>query len=214
MKKQNLFMIKICLGLLLTVTLLSNLVFAEGDGLSEWARPIVEKSIEKGRVPVDLRPFDRAITRREFCYILSNFTLDRIGTSHENLLKVLKVKLEDFKFQDTDDFQVSFCAAIGLVKGVSPTHFNPDKTLTRQEAATIICRLYALLNNQLPGIEEKAEAHPFLDRDKIADWALKPVDFMTESGVIKGYSNGNFGPHDTYTIEQAIVTASRAAFGE
>lgn len=214
MKKQGLFVRKICLGLLLTVTLFSNIAFAYGDGLSEWARPVVEKSIEKGRVPIDLRPFNRAITRREFCYILSNFTLDRIGVTHEHLLKIEKVKIEDFQFEDTDDYQVSFCAALGLVKGVSPTHFNPDKSLTRQEAATIICRLYIYLNNQEPGIEHRTEAQPFQDRDKIADWALKPIDFMAKCGVMRGYRNGNFGPNDTYTIEQAIVTTSRTAFGE
>lgn len=214
MKKHLDIMMSICLALLLTVSVLSNVAHADEEGLSKWARPIVEKSIEKGRVPIDLRPFNRAITRREFCYVLNNFALDRIGTTYENLEKIMNFKTDDIEFEDTNDFQVRFSAGLGLVRGVSDTHFKPDKTLTRQEAATIVARLYILLNNQPQGAEEGAAPHPYLDRAKIADWAIKSVDFMSNSGVIKGYSSGNFGPLDPYTIEQAIVTVSRAAFGD
>lgn len=41
-------------------------------------------------------------------------------------------------------------------------------------------------------------------------WAQKEIEYLSNSGVIKGYANGNFGPNNQVTRSQAAIMISRS----
>ena len=107
-------------------------------------------------------------------------------------------------FTDTEDENVEKMAALGVVNGVGENRFDPDASLTRQEAATMLARLAAALEKPLP-----AQASTFADTDSVASWALEAVGQMQASGVMNGTGNDMFSPGDPYERQQSIVTIMR-----
>lgn len=75
--------------------------------------------------------------------------------------------------------------------------FNPDKTITRQEFAAVVCRLL--------GEEESAKAITTCTFDDVADghWAAGYITKAVELGIVSGYGGNRFGPTDPVTIQQA-----------
>ena len=161
---------------------------------SAWAEEKVAYGIETGIVPKSLQSaYGNAATRAEFCALA-------VG-----LYEKIKGEIaERAYFTDTQDVNVEKMAAVGVVNGVGDGRFDPSAPLTRQEAATMLCRLAEAagkpLENALPGFEDKA---------LIASWAESSVGSMQASGVMDGVGGGMFAPTDPYTREQSIVTVMR-----
>lgn len=93
---------------------------------------------------------------------------------------------------------VESLAEMGILRGDSYGYFNPNNTITRAEAATIICRML--------GNEEDANR---LKTSRFSDvssshWAVGYVAKAEELGIIGGYGNGKFGPSDAVTYEQMV----------
>ena len=89
-------------------------------------------------------------------------------------------------------------------------YVGPDDLITREQAATMLARLMAKLDEDL--------GRSMLDRmtgvtlpfvDTISDWALDSVETVYEAGVMNGTSGTTFSAKDNYTIEQSIVTVMR-----
>ena len=161
---------------------------------SAWAEEKVAYGIETGIVPQSLQSaYGNAATRAEFCALA-------VG-----LYEKIKGEIaERAYFTDTQDVNVEKMAAVGVVNGVGDGRFDPSAPLTRQEAATMLCRLAEAagkpLENALPDFEDKA---------LIASWAESSVGSMQASGVMDGVGGGMFAPTDPYTREQSIVTVMR-----
>ena len=49
----------------------------------------------------------------------------------------------------------------------------------------------------------------FADRESIAIWAIREVDFVSANSIMGGTGNNMFSPNGHYTREQAIVTMLR-----
>ena len=117
-------------------------------------------------------------------------------------------KLEN-QFTDCNDADVAAdvrdAAALGIVTGYSANTFRPYKTISRQEAATMLDRLYAALGGQTELIADPAYA----DDAQLGDWARGSVYAMRQTGIMQGKSDNRFCPKDGYTAEQAIVTMER-----
>ena len=73
-----------------------------------------------------------------------------------------------------------------LINGIGEGLFAPEKTITREDAAVIICR-YA----KLEAGESKLE---FTDAESISAYALDAVKAVTASGIMSGFPDGSFGP--------------------
>lgn len=110
-------------------------------------------------------------------------------------------KTEDFLYYDS----VIKAYNIGIVNGVSETDFNPNGDITRQEAATMLMRVY----RNYGVCEETPNDYSFADNDSIADWAKEGVYGVNRLGVMQGVGNDMFAPLDNYTVEQAIATFLR-----
>ena len=96
----------------------------------------------------------------------------------------------------------------GIVSGVTDTEFMPQKTITRQELATMLLRTLQSAGTDVRA-EEGADLSEFSDGDEVSYWAVPAVAALSEAGVITGM-DGGFNPLGGATREQAVVMTARA----
>lgn len=87
---------------------------------------------------------------------------------------------------------------LGVFQGDSQGNFNPDNSITRAQAATVICRLV--------GVEEEAQTmtqQVFSDVPS-SHWAVGNIAKAAELGIIGGYNDGSFRPSNPVTQQQMI----------
>lgn len=91
---------------------------------------------------------------------------------------------------------VTVLKSLGIMQGDEQGNFNPDKTVTRGEMATILCNL--------AGVGEQAPTDTGFADTTAAHWASGYVAYAKNAGWINGYDANTFGPDDTVKWEQAI----------
>lgn len=109
-------------------------------------------------------------------------------------------------FPDVDGYEefaeaVAYVNEAGIMIGDNNGNFNPYKTVTRAEMATIICRMLS----QTDGLKY---SNDFSDVPT-SHWANTYVGKAAELGIVNGYGNGKFGPSDNVTYEQAVTMIIR-----
>ena len=162
---------------------------------SAWALSQVDGAISAGLVPENLRMrYTRAISRAEFCALAAS--LYEIAT--ESI-----VGRRAF-FSDTSDVNVQKLGALGVVGGVGNGKFEPDRSLTREEAATMLARLADAMGKPLP-----QKMSTFADNNGISNWAIEAVGQVQAAGIMQGMGNDTFMPKGPYTREQSIVAIMR-----
>ena len=109
-------------------------------------------------------------------------------------------------FSDTNNAHIGILNLWGIVKGKSETAFAPNDSLTREEAAAILCRLIRKIYPNAAATERYFE---FDDGAQISDWAMSPVQTICNMGIMSGVGDNRFAPKDLYTAEQAIATLVR-----
>lgn len=97
---------------------------------------------------------------------------------------------------------VVYCRDKGLMNGTGEKRFDPSGTMTRGMLASVLYRV--------AGEPEPREENPFADV-KPGQWFTKSVLWANGAGVMEGYGDGRFGPHDPVTREQVITTLWRYA---
>lgn len=170
---------------------------AGGDLPSGWARDDVERAVSLGLVPGSLQTdYTRPITRQEFCNLGSRL--------YEKVENVTLAPWPFSPYEDTDDLDVLKMDMIGVVTGVGDKRFDPDGTLTREQAATMLYRLADAIGKPLP--EGQATFH---DAGAISSWARTAVGPIQAGGIMDGTGGDQFTPQGAYTIEQSILTMLR-----
>lgn len=107
-------------------------------------------------------------------------------------------------FSDVDSSKsyasaVSLLAALELLKGDGDGTFRPEGDITRAEFATVVVRTL--------GQDEAAQAAAgqyTFDDVPTDSWASGFISVASTLGIISGYGDGNFGPNDNVTYEQAV----------
>ncbi|CDD30386.1 s-layer domain protein [Firmicutes bacterium CAG:94] len=107
-----------------------------------------------------------------------------------------------------DDFwgkaAINFCAQNGIITGYDDGTFQPNKAITRQEAASILRNAFELT-------ETTDELFP--DDSAIAGWAKESVYLVKASGLMKGDAGtGNFRPTSTITRAEAASILMNAKY--
>ncbi|NBD23162.1 S-layer homology domain-containing protein [Paenibacillus glycinis] len=95
---------------------------------------------------------------------------------------------------------------LGLAEGTSPRTFEPNRAVTREEAAVILARA---LKQSSAATVAPPDAR-YLDQDRIASWAQPSVARLSVLGLIAGDENGNFRPGTSITRQDAAVLMNRA----
>lgn len=123
------------------------------------------------------------------------------------LLALLPCAALAVSFPDVDENAafaeaVEYVSEAGIMEGKNGGNFDPEGTVTRAEMAAIVCRMLYETEN-LPN-EERFPDVP------VSHWANGYVSRAAELGIVNGYDDGNFGPGDTVTYEQAVTMIVRA----
>lgn len=100
---------------------------------------------------------------------------------------------------------VNYVSKAKIMVGDTDGNFNPHKTVTRAEMATIIC-------NMLGEKGDTSGAARFTD---VASnhWANPFICKAVELSFVSGYGDDKFGPSDNVTYEQAVTMIVRAIGG-
>ena len=96
---------------------------------------------------------------------------------------------------------VTYIAERGIVQGVSSGKFDPDGTMNRAMAATMIYRLAA-------GEPEAEFTQSFYDVQH-GRWYTIPISWAAQTGIVYGVGNGRFNPSENMTREEFVLVLYR-----
>ena len=185
------------------------------DTPSAWAKDEITAAFAAGFVPDALQSqYRTSITRKEFCDLLMNMIYDYVDSDGLDDFAMKYLGSEEAilgieGFEDDNTTSVLLAKELGIVNGVGEKRFNPDGSITREQAATMLKRAAEFL-----GVSA-GEGIAFADSDMIADWAKDGVDFVSGlvstdgSAVMGGTGEDKFSPKNSYTREQSILTIYR-----
>lgn len=105
----------------------------------------------------------------------------------------------DVKDDATYAEAVNVLSSLAILQGNPDGTFKPDATITRAEFAAVVCRA-----NGLESAANGAKGTTAFTDVAADHWASGYINMATQSGIIKGYGDGTFGPEDTVKYEQAI----------
>lgn len=195
---------------------ISSVAYAE-EKVSDWAKEEVEQAKSLNLIPQEMLEDDltKNITRAEFAAIAVKL--------HHSITKDEKNQSVGY-FADINDSiyeeYIKEAYNLGITKGTGlkghDVVFSPDLNITRQELATMLCRVVKINKFENWNLDEDANfpldisgAEIFADDEDIADYAKEPVYYLSKEGVIKGTDDTHFSPLDNATKEEAILLAQR-----
>jgi len=171
-----------------------------GDTPSSWVYESVERADELGLLPDIFRSgFRRSTTRAEFATIAIAL--------YEHFREPITGRIS---FTDTTDTNVEKAAYLGIVSGIGNNRFDPNSTITREQAAVMLARLAEAVGHPLPLWQRGL--HPstvIADYDDISSWAVQSIAQIYQAGIMSGVGDRRFAPQSPYTREQSIVTILR-----
>ena len=105
-----------------------------------------------------------------------------------------KADISSFGDVNTGDWFYDAMASsvlMGAIQG-DGVNLNPNADITRQEAFTVLARLFTLSGG------DQSVLNSYTDRDQVADWAKDSMAFMVAAGYVKGFDN-KLNPQDSIT---------------
>lgn len=130
-----------------------------------------------------------------------------IGVAVE-LMKLSKYVTMEFRTALEDirghwsERDVVFMAARGVVKGVTPNSYEPERAVTRAEFCALLVRTFGIP-------QEMPEALTFADVPKDR-WYFGIVEAAYRAGLVKGVGEGVFAPDRTISRQELAVMLHRA----
>lgn len=192
----------------------SNIVVVGVDAWSKtssWAEDLMSKAYGFDLIPDCLmgKNLTEGITRAEFAAVSVKV--------YEALSGTKTVPIAVNPFTDTNDPEVLKAYNVGITAGVSKDKFAPNTLLNREQAATMLTRVYKKVS--MPGWTLASDGQftldytkptLFSDDEKISSWAKDSVYFMAANGIINGTGNNLFSPRATTPAEEAMNYATAA----
>lgn len=175
---------------------------------AEWARITVTEAAAKSLVPYDFTDkYEKNITREEMAILIENFIV--VTGSYANMDEYMKatgtVYLEG-SFADCvgRDSAIDCLYALDILSGVDGINFNPDGTITRQEAAAIMARAAKLFMYVGTNYSQKTA-----DWGQVDSWASFYIRWCIDKGLFALDDAKKVYPKNNMTVEQAITVLSR-----
>ncbi|MFR3786733.1 MAG: S-layer homology domain-containing protein [Agathobaculum desmolans] len=166
---------------------------------SNWAAEELETAFSHRLLPESFSVCDLRsnITRYDFCALVMNL--------YEVLGGEPVAELTPDIFRDGAGPRELSAYELGIITGYPDGTFRSDETITREEAAAMLMRTYALFAER-PAAESKTA---YTDDTAISNWAKNDVYALQQLGVMQGVSTDRFGPRSLYTVEQSVLTMER-----
>jgi hypothetical protein len=197
-------------GTIMTIKRNGNSIYAIVSGkktfsdlAGHWAKDDIEllasKLLIKGVSEEAFAP-DQAITRAEFAVLL----VRGLGLTAQTNTAVFS----DVSGEEWFAGAIGTAVEAGLINGFTDGTFRPNATITREEMGVMIARALAFAGN---GAAADADAglKRFADYAAISSWAKAQLAVSVEAGIIAGYTDGSFAPHQTATRAEAAVMLKR-----
>lgn len=94
---------------------------------------------------------------------------------------------------------VAWATEAGIVQGIGDGRFAPDRAVTREELISMLARYAAYL-----GRDTQAEDHraAYADGAQVSDYAVAPMNWALQEGLIHGMSETELSPQGTATRAQ------------
>lgn len=168
------------------------------DSLSEWAKSDIADAENLGILDDVSLEWTGNITRENFCSLVYNM-LDKA-------MNINWKKADKSVFDDAAaDSRITALNLEGIINGKGERIFDPDGSLTREEAAAILCRTAEYAD--VEGLnDEKTNTYP--DDSEISEWAKDSVYRLSNLKIMNGTDNG-FEPKGGYTAEQSAASVLR-----
>ncbi|MEG6568804.1 S-layer homology domain-containing protein [Thermoanaerobacterium thermosaccharolyticum] len=167
------------------------------DISGHWAEKEINDWTSKGLIAgyedSTFKP-DNPITRAEFIALVNRSF---------NIKNTAQINFSDVKPSDWYYSDIQKAKAAGFISGYEDNTMRPNKSITRQEAASIISRLLNLKNTDSSGISN------FKDAGKISDWAKGAISSVVKQGYMGGYPDNTFKPENFITRAETVVVLNR-----
>lgn len=144
-------------------------------------QPAIEELSARGIIngkTDDIFEPDAAMTRAEFAVIVTR----ALGLTEKS-----EAYFDDIARNDWYFGYINTAYYYGIVSGVSESEFNPNGTITREEAAAMVSRAAGLcgMNTAMDGIAVRNILAAFTDYVTVSEWAMGPVAFCYDKGIIE-----------------------------
>jgi len=190
--------ISVLLAFLMILSLTTFSAFAV-DYPSDWAREEVNAAEAEGLITEAVKKdYHKNITREEFCELVVKLYEKITG---EKAIAGVDV------FVDTNNTEILKAYSLGIVNGISKDKFAPRNFITRQEICAMLVRC---IDVAIDGADIHIfNTYDFVDKGKIANWAIDSVYYAYQHGIMKGVGNNSIAPLNNTTCEQAILLVYR-----
>ena len=158
----------------------------------------ISRAVSLGIIDNKNYNFNDDITREQFCNFVYNLV---------NPIKELPIfKYERAPFDDTNgNDKITELNSAKIVSGKGDYIFSPNDKLTREEAATILCRAANYLDIELPLAKVDMS---YADNSEISSWAVSSVYSLKTLNILNN-TDKNFNPKANITISQAVSALVR-----
>lgn len=168
--------------------------------VSGWYENYVQFLAARGVINGTSNAFDpdANITRAQFATILANLSGDDLSGYTETSFNDVKSTAWYFK-------AVQWAGKNGIARG-SDGAFRPNEPVTREQMAAMLYNYANYAGLDVTGVEGMA-IREFRDYGNISAWAVTPIRWAMDSGILSG-SNRSFSPKADATRAQASKIAA------
>ncbi len=198
MKSKKKAFVSIALIFLLMFSMIGSALAQIVDIEDHWAQEQINSWTAKGLIqgyPDGTFKPDQGINRAEF-FTLVNRSL--------GLQKRASLTFTDVIGNEWFVEQIEKAVVEGYVEGYPDGTIKPYQSITRQEVAVIMSRLFSLESpEQVPAAER------FTDYGQIPEWSKNAVKAVVGKGYVLGYPDGSFKPERPITRAETTVLLDR-----
>ena len=101
---------------------------------------------------------------------------------------------------------VVWATVMGVVNGTSDTTFSPDNYVTREQIAAILSRYADAMGDT---VTTSGTLNAYVDKDQVSDYAVQPMIWAVDRGIISGTTDTTLSPKSTATRAQVVVMLHR-----
>lgn len=169
-------LLAVLLAMCMAVSLLPSAALA--DSTDHWAAGSIERWTQEGVLDGSAINPDAQMTRAEFAQMLCNLmgytqTSDTVFT--------------DLPEDDPAAEAISKLVKAGVMNGVGDGKVDPNGTLTREQAAVMLCRALDIKPSD-------SAMSDFKDSANVSSWAAGAMAALTERGMMNGVGDGLLAP--------------------